>query len=337
MYRMLTTLHNDKTCVFDTQYREQLTPTSIIDEFGLNNWNAKSAPNHKADGSQIARSYHIYRDNVIPSTNPTEMQGKVLNPYLRKEPNLIQFRDAVKWFDYFVSEGLLTIESSLILDDDHIGVTCDLGLENSLPGGDSVQRYFILAFGYSSGFPKMLGFTDLRPICSNTLQASAAMSFAKAGAAFDLSADPEKALVKARGAIDFTRRQFREIAVPYYRNMYDVKVTSDERDSLFRKLVGMPLAGVDAKVTDKVAMAYEHLESAYQNSPGMELFDRKDCNAWRVLQAVTWASQNSPVKTNAANYISRFSSSNVRRTYEWASMRMDNTVLPANSRMLQPA
>lgn len=329
MYKFLTTLEEDNIYVTDKARFEKLMPDDIIKQFGLDTWEAQMAPNRREDKSIIKGSNHVFRHNLVDSNVPSEQEGKILNPYVRDSHKIVQFREGAKWFEYFTREGLLTIESALILDESHFGITCDLGLSDKVVGEDTVNRYFILCLGHTTGTPKMLGFTDIRPVCANTLVSAAVSALGKAGTAFSLDADPDAAMQKARGMINLCERRFREIEVPAYREYARIKTTIDERELFFRKLLGMPLEGWD--VSETLQNMYQRLEEAYNSSPGMELFDKNEHTGWRLLQASTWAAKTMGGKSDWEKYKSRYGHSYVTKTHEWLELRMDKKVAPVKS------
>lgn len=334
MYKFLTTLPDDRTFVTDTVKVEKLTPDIITSEFGLDDWEARTAPNHKEEGMMVPNSNYLYRHNLSPTADST-VQGKILNPYVKNSYKVVQFKEGVKWFEYFTREGLLTIQSSLILDESHFGVTCDLGLESNIQGEDTVNRYFILCLGHGTGTPKMLGFTDIRPVCANTLVSSAISSLGKAGVAFDLSTDPAMAMQKARGMIDLVNRRFHEIEVPAYREYTQIKTTVAERELFYRKLLGMPLEGWD--VSETLMNMYQRLEEIYNSSPGMEMFGANEHSGWRMLQATTWAAKTVMGKGDWDKYKSRFGNPWVTKTHQWLELRMNPSVAPVKSALAKSA
>lgn len=329
MYKFIRTKQSDSTVyITDQKVVDKLTPDIIIDEFQLNSWEARMAPNHKENGNLVGKSNYVYRHNLAEGLPG---QDKLLDPFVRDSHKIIQFREGAKWFEYFTREGLLTLDSALIMNESHFGITCDLGLEGVVQGEDVVNRYFILSLGHVKGTPKMLGFTDIRPVCCNTLVSAAAGALGKAGMAFNLESDPESAMQKARGMINLVERRFHEIELPAYKAYANIKVTTDERELLFRKLLGMPLEGWD--VSDTLTNSYQRLEEAYKSSPGMEMFDTKEHTGWRVLQAVTWGAKTLG-KTDWDKYKSRYSHSWVNKTHDWLSLRFDKKMAPVGSKLI---
>lgn len=326
MNKFLTTLSNDRSIYMsENETVEKITPDSLIENFQLRSWEAKTAPNHDVNGNPIKNSNYIYHSALAPND---KRDGNILHTHVTDRYNIVQFAEGVKWFDYFVREGLLEIQSALIVDDRHIGVTCDLGLDGTVQGEDKVERYFILGLSHSPGFPRILGFTDIRPVCENTLYAATAKALGKAGAAFSLDADPEKAMREARACIDFQNRRFHEVEVPAYRNLTKVEIRTDERESLFRKLLGLPLEGWDFSET--LLGKYEALETAYTSSPGMELFDSKEHTGWRVLQAVTFVAGQG--ENGLQRFKSRYGSPMVKNTHEWLADRLPKTAIKVGSK-----
>jgi Domain of unknown function (DUF932) len=331
MYKFLTAAEENTSFVSDKTVLPKLDSKVIIEQFKLNTWEAQMAPNHKVEGVAVGKSNYVYRHNLIPSTDPNEVDGKVLHPYVTDKHQIVQFSEGAKWFDYFTQEGLLTIDSALILDESHFGITCDLGLEGTVQGEDTVTRYFILCLGHTKGTPRMLGFTDIRPICANTLVSSAMSSLSKAGQSFNLNSDPVAAMAAAKSMIDLTHRRFHEIELPAYKEFTRIKTTVDERELFYRKLLGMPLEGWD--VSEKLLNQYQRLEEVYKSSPGMELFDSNEHSGWRLLQATTYGAKTIAGKTDWDKYRSQYGHNWVNKTYEWLEMRMDKNVAPVKSKL----
>ena len=326
MNKFLTTLENDNSIYMSQNEKvDKITPDSLIKNFQLRTWEARMAPNHDVYGNPIKNSNYVYHKALA---SDDKRDGNILNTHVTDRYNIVQFDTGVKWFDYFVREGLLEIQSALIVDDHHIGVTCDLGLESSVRGEDTVERYFILGLSHAPGFPRILGFTDIRPVCQNTLHAASVKALGKVGAAFSLDADPEKAMREARACIDFQNRRFHEVEMPAYRELTKLQLKPEERESLFRKLLGLPLEGWDFSET--LLGKYETLEAAYTSSPGMELFDSNEHNGWRVLQAVTYFAGQG--ENGLARFRSRYGSPMVKNTHEWLADRLPKSAIKVGSK-----
>lgn len=310
---------------FDT-----LTTDTIAKEFELDSWEIRVAPNHEERTQKpISNSNYFYRhDFNPPPPGQLTRHGRIINPYVKNKHTLVQFKEGLSWFKYFTEEGLVTIDSSIIMDESHFGVTCDMGLSKSVQGEDTVGRYFILCLGHTSGTPKMLGYTDIRPVCQNTLVAAAMSALGKSATSFNIEADPDKAFQKAKELIALTKARFELIDLPAYQHMTKIKVGDDERDLLFRKVLGMPLEGFE--FSEKLQDRYEQLNAIYKSSPGMELFDANEHTGWRVLQAMTYAAK-SMGGSSEANYLSRYRSRWASQTYEWLNLRFDKDVAPLKS------
>lgn len=326
MHKFVTTVPNDRSLYMaENQFVEEITPDSLIENFQLKTWEAQMAPNHDIHGNPIHNSNYVYHNALVSGD---KRNGNILNTHVGDRYNIVQFETGVKWFEYFVSEGLLTIQSALIVDDHHIGVTCDLGLDDTVQGEDTVERYFILGLSHAPGFPRILGFTDIRPICQNTLHAASVKALGKVGAAFSLDANPEKAMREARACIDFQNRRFHEVEMPAYRELTKLPINDESRESLFRKLLGLPLEGWDFSET--LLGKYEALEAAYKSSPGMELFDSKEHTGWRVLQAVTYVAGQG--ENGLSRFKSRYGSPAVKNTHDWLADRLPKSAIKVGSK-----
>jgi hypothetical protein len=326
MSKFITTLPEDRSIYLsENVVADVITPDSLIKEFKLDSWEARKAPNHDLQRNPIRNSHYVYRHN-LDGTVPRDRN--ILNTHVKDSYNIIQFKEGIRWFDYFVREGLLVIESALIYEDLHLGVTCDLGFEGTVQGEDRVERYFILGLSHAPGFPRILGFTDIRPVCSNTLYAASAKALGKANAAFNLEADPAKAMAEAKACINFQERRFNDVELPAYRELTKITTTDAERDLLYRKLVGMPLEGWD--VPERLMTRYEMLSNAYESSPGMEMFGAKEHTGWRVLQAVTYAAGQSD--NGFERFKSKYGSPMTKNTYKWLEDRLPVSAIKVGSK-----
>jgi hypothetical protein len=316
MQKFLTTIEGDRSDFMpNSVYVPTINTRVLTEQFELDTWEAKMAPNHDLSSSPINNSNYVYRSNL---NGEVKRDGSILNTHVTDRYNIIQFNEGAKWFEYFTEEGLVTIESALIYEDTHFAITCDLGLEETIQGEDKVERYLILGLAHTAGFPRVLGFTDIRPICVNTLHAASAKALGKASAAFSLDGNHAKALSEAKATINFQERRFREVEVPAYRELTKIKTTEQERELLFRKLLGLPMEGWD--FSEKLLSKYEMLSNSYYDSPGMELFDSKEHSGWRVLQAVTWFAKQHDKGLD--RFKAKFGSPLTKNTYEWLADRL---------------
>jgi hypothetical protein len=319
--------------VQDSVTIDAITPQKLIDSFELTSWKAEKVPNHTVNAKGIENSFYVSRKNL---NGKTEFDGKILNTHVKKSWSLIQFDEGARWFDKFTQTGQLTISSALIVNDEHFGITCDLGLEADIGGGDTVDRYFMLALSHSPGMPRILGFTDTRAVCQNTLYQASMSSMNRADGFYNLEADGDKAMAEASRTLDILKRRFNEIDVPAYKHMREIKVQEDERDLLFRQLLGMPLTGRD--VSDKLLEQYDIMQESYLKSPGMEMFGHKEHNGWRVLQGITWAAKEVSKSSLDTYLIQHRGNSWTKKTHKWLEVRFDRSIPTLGSKLeLQPA
>lgn len=316
MYKLLTAKDLRFTPLVQTNVPE-LTLETINRELKLDTWECQKFPNHKPDTNRVEQSYFLQRVNNDP--DQIEGRNKILCPYVGERYEVIQYTEGLKWLDYFVSEDLLKVDSALYINDQEFAVTCEIGLEANVQDGDTVRRYLLLALSHSRS-PRLLGFTDIRPVCENTLAMAKTQSMRDTAKNFRL--ETSGALQEAKNCIDLISQRF-EKDVIRYQDYRSIKLDAFQRESITRQLLNMPLSGFEG-VSDKGMERYQMFQDSYQNSPGMEVFDSNEHTGWRMLNAVTWFA-----KGKGRNELSQY-----KNEMFGAGRRMRNQVIETLNMML---
>ena len=281
MYLFLTD-HNSEVSPFAPTHttEEPLTTALISDKFHLNTWEAEKKHNCKADGTPVPDSFYIHK----LSKTTENRDPKILNPYVKGSYEIIQYPQALTWLDYFVAEQLVYLDSALYIDDVTMAVNLrgdPTEFSKDIIEGDTVNTYLVLSLGHGPYSRRMLGFTTVRAVCSNTLAMGQVQSLRDLNKHFTLTGPGS--LQKAKEAINFTAESFTH-QVGQYEHWSTARISAFDRELVFEAAVGMQANNEPTKMQRRNLDA---LERAYTQSPGMEMFGT-DSTAWRIYNAVTY-------------------------------------------------
>jgi hypothetical protein len=161
-----------------------------------------------------------------------------------------------------------------------IGDVIDGTVEN-----DTISRHLLLGLGHGSGF-RGLFFTDIVPVCENTLTQAVLQSIREKGKSFTLGQDdPEQNLSKGIQLLDLTRTAFYEKSLPLYQAYSKLDLEKRQIEYIFRTILNMPLEVPARTLSDSMIEKYESLYDSYHMSPGMS--ERKPSTGWSVYNAIT--------------------------------------------------
>lgn len=282
-------------------------PDDIISLFGLDQWQAEKIPNHNEESDKVANSYHVRRSD----------DKKILTPYVKDAYDVYQYSDGAKWLTPFIEEGMLSIDSCLMLNDGlEFSILSNIGMEATVTGEDRVERYLLMKLSHD-GKRRGFYFTDIRPVCQNTLYMAMGQGLAKASKNFELgNTNPESRMKAAKKLIDLAERKFHEERLYEYKAYERLELEEDQVDRIFRSILNLPLGNeVVKELTDKQQERYLSLKESYQNSAGMELLDLRRHTGWRILNAVTNFQQNG--KTATDKFLnSTFAGQSIRKNTE---------------------
>lgn len=297
MYRLALTPEAESTAFNLIPETDKLPsnpkPSHIIEMFNLDQWEAEKISNFNEVTDSIHDSYHIRRSD----------DKRVLTKYVPDSYSIYQYKDGVNWLNPFIDEGMLSIDSALMLNEGgKFSVLCSIGMEATVNPGDTVERYLLLALSHDKS-RRGFYYCDIRPVCANTLYMAQMQGLNKMGKSFELGADPDRQMKQAAKLIDLANRKFHDEEIMRYKAYNKLELQPEQVEHILRSVLNVPQGDKEfASISDTKMMQYRELKEAYKTSPGMELISGN--TAWRVLNAVTYFAQ-----TQGKTAADKFSSS----------------------------
>lgn len=286
MYK-LAIVDNSEPTAFDLIPKTDVLPANckakdISNMFNLDSWEAEKVPNHNEVSNTISDSNHIRRSD----------NGKVMAKLVSNKYEVLQYPKLLTWLDPFLMEGLLSVDSALMLNDGaKFSVLSNIGVEAKVTDKDSVSRYLLLAFSHDGG-RRGVYYCDVRPVCANTLHTAMMQGLNKVNGAIELNqSDPSKSLENAKKLLNLAERNFHDETMLEFKAYDKLHLEPEQVDNILRGILNLPLGNKDlGKVSDNLMMQYNQLKTDYKDSPGMELIEGD--NGWKVLNAVTYFQQS---------------------------------------------
>jgi hypothetical protein len=271
---------------------DNITTEDIIKELHLDTFEVQKEPNHDNSGAVIKDS-HFLKRVVLPKYVGTEFDvenGYIYKPYVRDKYQVLQYVDGVPWVNYFIMEGLLTITSVFYVHPGNkLAILCDINVQAEIVKGDIVRRYLLVVFSHD-GSPRFIGYTDICPICTNTLASATAEAMGKAGKSFNLDVEGTKstmdsALKAAHKLIDLTRNNFRDVSLLQYQAYEQLVLEPGQVDYIKRTVLNAPLAKEPEAFSENVYLQWLRLNEVIESSPGQDL--RTKGNAFHLLSGIS--------------------------------------------------
>lgn len=275
-----------------TSKPKEITIPYIIGTFGLNSWSIHKEPNYKEDTDVVGNSFYLIRKN---ESNEGEGHNVIVNKYVTNRYNVLQYPDGLQYLNQFVEDGSVTIDSSLLIGyGEVLSVLCNINLDGQVANEhDRLERYILLVLTHD-GSSAGLFFTDIRPVCSNTITLAKQKSLAQVNKAFQLRQDnPEESLKQAIALMDLAKRSFVEKQIPQYQAYNELVLEKEQTDHIIRSILNLPLLDL-SEVTNAQMEKYYSIRSYLNEAPGQEYV--KPNSAWQLLNAVTYYSQGTSAK-----------------------------------------
>lgn len=122
-------------------------------------WQAELKPLQTLDGDNVETHKAVFRND-----NNT-LLGVVGSQY---KP--LQNIDAFAWFEPFVENGLVTLETAgSLFNGKKVFILANTKAEADVVAGDTVQSYILLSNSHDGSSSVKVGFTPIRVVCNNTL------------------------------------------------------------------------------------------------------------------------------------------------------------------------
>ena len=270
----------------DVRLSKEIKIADVVKYFDLDAWEAVKHPNMRVNGLPVGDSYHILRESKVPAEFPN-YHTHVLNKLVSESYTILQYKAGLDKMFPLVAERMLDISSaSMFGNGTKFGCLFDIADEISgTVENDTISRHLLLALSHGSGY-RGLFFTDIVPVCENTLAQAVLQSIREKGKSFTLGQDdPDQNLTKGIQLLDLTRTAFHEKALPLYKAYSNLTLEKGQIEYVFRTLLNMPLEVPARSLSDSMIEKYERLYDSYHMSPGQE--DRKPGTGWSVYNAIT--------------------------------------------------
>lgn len=264
----------------------KLSIKEVEDYFKLPQWRAVKYANMRHNGLPVGDSYHILRESR-DSSKDTESHGHVLDRLVNESYEVLQYQDGLSKFQPMLDEQLLAIHSSCMFGKgSKFSTLFEIADEiKDTVEGDEVERYLLLALSHGKGY-RGLYYTDIVPVCENTLTSAILQGLKTKGKHFTLGQDdPNANLTRGIKLLDLARAKFFEEEIPLYKALSELEITQAQLDYIFRTLINMPINVPSREVSEQLQDRYIGLYDSYHTSPGQE--DRKDLTGWKAYNAIT--------------------------------------------------
>lgn len=284
-YKLLTFKPNINTPFLTGTNSDIDNPTveDLITLNGLDQWEAEKIPNHNEFSDNIEDSYHVRKRYL------DDRQGKfypIFSKCVGEKYKVMQYQEGLKWLEPFLMEDLLKVDSTLLLyDGAKFSVFLDINLEEEVLPQDTVQRNLLLALSHD-GQQRGFYFTDIRPVCANTLAMAKAEGLRNPSKNLVLDeSNPQRSLDTAKRMIDLTTATFRDKSIPKYKAYANLHLEASQTDYIIRTVSNVPLGNSEVNEDSRAFKRYLAIKEAYVESPGMDLIQGE--TGWKVLNAVT--------------------------------------------------
>lgn len=219
---------------------------------------------------------------------------------------LVQPREVVEFYREFVASGGMKLETAgTLLDSRRVWGLASLDAPFSLPGGDVVRPYFLLATGFGDGTGTTGTFTSVRVVCCNTLQM--AMN--------ERDEDNRKSRISgfsvghnAKFDRAWAQQQVENLisaSHDFENNAALLASTGISNAEVLRYFVG--LVGVESdkgELTPQSKTKIDRLVQLYRSGPGADLPTARG-TAWGALNAIThYADFDVPVRKTGSRFVS---------------------------------
>ena len=221
-------------------------------------------------------------------------------------------------------EGLLKVNSVFYVEPGTtICLTMESGIDAEVVPGDTVRRFLILNLSHT-GTKGVLGWTDICPVCCNTLAMAKAEALSKAGKGLELDpANPQKSLDYAKKLINILEQKFYEETLLQYRAYDALELEPQQQEFIIKTVINAPLDKPVFEYPDGVSTHYLGIKKALKESPGQDL--RQELTGYHLLSAISYYSKEIG-KTNYEKY--RNEQFGTGKRLRKQTMEMLNTLLP---------
>lgn len=270
-----------------SEYLELKTSQDVCNALGLNTWKAVKEHNHDEFKEPIKGSYMIRRINDVPGT---DLDREPLCKLVNDKYTVLQFPKGLSYADSYLMEGLLSIDSAFYVDPGtQVCLTMTSNIDAEVVAGDTVRRYLILALSHTTK-KGVFGYTDICPVCENTLEAATIEALSKAGKGLEINqSNPEKSLEYAKRLLNLTEQRFYTETLPTYRAYSALELEDSQQEYIIRTIINAPLETVPYKFSETVLTHYTGIKKALKESPGQDM--RGENNGYALLSAVSNYSQ----------------------------------------------
>ena len=223
-------------------------------------------------------------------------EGKkiILAPHVGVTYTPLQNADAFDWFEPFIEEGLLRIETAGVLRDGArvwIMASPTASSTQEVVPGDPIQMKVLLSNAHDGIQAARVGFTDVRVVCANTL---AGAHYSKASQLLRIrhTANVKDALRLARKSLDAATQTF-QANIELYAHMAATGINEKDMELYVRRVYAAPLddaticaayaAGDDVTLGSRI---WQQVKPLIETGRGVNV-PRVKGTLWGVYNAIT--------------------------------------------------
>jgi phage/plasmid-like protein (TIGR03299 family) len=272
-----------------TRLQEAPTVADAIKEAGLD-WGVKTVRLYTADGKEAPARATV-----------RETDGRVLGA-VGERYTVLQNAEAFKFFDPFVSSGLVNLETAGSLRDGQriwiLARIVDGGSDVEITKGDAVRKFLMLSNSHDGSMAVRVGFTPVRIVCANTL----AMAHHSGGSMLIRLRHHSAVnanLEALRETISLANRSF-EATAEQYRFLASRQINSADLEKYVKTVLEVQ-PDADGKLSSR---AQNQVDSILQ------LFDAGRGNNMPGVRGTLWAAYNA-----VTEYLTHAASGNADKRY----------------------
>jgi len=255
---------------------EPPTIEDAIIQAGLN-WEVVKKPLFLGNGQEIDDKVAIVRNS------DNSYLGTVGINY---EP--VQNIEAFKWFQPFIDEGALSLETALSLrNGKRVCVLGKWNREGEVIEGDRIKSYLLFSTAHDGSMAVHCQLTDIRVVCMNTFKL--ALRAAENGSEQALKVRHTKnvklGLEAVRNCIDYVNGEF-ELTLQQYRKLQRQKLPINGLENYVKEVIGIEDFKTKKTGEDKKPKVFEITKELYERGLGSDIPGVRG-NYWGAFNAVT--------------------------------------------------
>lgn len=204
----------------------------------------------------------------------------------------LQNVDAFQWFQPFIDQGLVTLETAGSLRrGKHVWILARIkGDPLQIADGDNVERFLLLANGHDGTMAAWMALTPIRVVCANTLAMSQEAGETKMLRVFHTGSVKEN-VEKVRETIDVVNNRFVATA-ELYRDLAKRAINTDDLEKYIQR-VFIPKKKLKQATTDLIEIGATSRPGARLIEDITPIFEKGRGNDIPSIKGSWWAAYNS--------------------------------------------